>query len=201
MVFSSRKGCIRHRRSRRKSIRGRKRKSHTKRVRFVGGYGAGSSFVGAPITPGDITGWPGVAGDRQGTFYAPSPNGVPAGNIDPPISTRLTNQRQMNSPGSGMSLSGGNRRRLRTNRTRTRFRKNKRGGMPFVPQDITNIGRGFLNNISSMIAGTEGVPYFNQNPLPYKQDGLIHTNKYISPPNVFQIHNNVGKSIANNSSY
>ena len=59
----------------------------------------------------------------------------------------------------------------------------------------------FLNNISSMIAGTEGVPYFNQNPLPYKQDGLIHTSKYISPPNVFQIHNNVGKSIANNSSY
>ena len=189
MGYSTRKRHIRRHR------RGRKGKSSTKRVRFAGGYGPGSDFVGAPITPGHISGWAGVAGSNQGTYYKPSSFGVPAGNFDPSRSTRLNNQAM------GMNLAGGRRRKSK-NRPRSRSRsRSKRGGMALVPQDVTNIGRGLLNNLYSTVAGTEGVPYFNQNPLPYKQDGLLYANNYISPPNVFKIHQNMGNSVAHNSNF
>ena len=82
---------------------------------YKGGYGPGAGPVGFPWKGENIGSWPGVAGVAgQSNFLPLSENGVPAGLLDPPMSTRnnlygggLTDLIPQDLVNFGRSLTGG----------------------------------------------------------------------------------------------
>ena len=106
--------------------RNNKKKKKTTRKNMRGGtwYGLASGPVGCSWQGGSPSTWPGVAGKvGQSNYYQLSPNGVPAGYFDPPISSSNV-----------MKMKGGSKNRKYKKTRKGKRRKNvgstrrKKGG-------------------------------------------------------------------------
>lgn len=176
----------RHRR-RGKSHRRSYRKIHRRYKKiYRGGFGPGAGPVGYPLVPGNISTWPGVAGNDQGmgNHYAVSNVGIPSGPFDPPISSRGIAE-----PFSSSFKYGGGRRRY-SRHSRTYKRKYKGGGI--IPQDLVNLGRSVGHEISSMASKFVGAVNQPVNPMPTQDQGIDTNYKIITAkvPNLYNISRN-----------
>ncbi len=160
----------------------RHRKSHRRSNRKIyrGGFGPGAGPVGYPLAPGNISTWPGVAGNDQGmgNHYGLSKVGIPSGALDPPISSRGIAE-----PFSSSFKYGGGRRSRR-------YRRKYRGG-GIIPQDLVNLGRSVGYGISSLASKFVGAVNQPVNPMPTKDQGIDTTYKIVNSsariPNLYNI--------------
>ena len=147
-----------------------KRSSHLrKRHHLKGGYGPGAGPLGFAWVGKDVNTWPGVAGvDGQSNYLPLSKDGVPAGLLDPPISTRNSVQ-----GGGGLS-----------------------DLMPQDLVNVGRSLTGGVQGIMFGFEGVDR-PY-STFPLPTNQPGMnsVQTNYSSTPPNINAIHQAAGKTVA-----
>ena len=155
----------------RKSTYKKHRKSTRKSKRMCGGFGPGAGPLGYAWVGKDVSTWPGVAGvPGQSNFLPLSKDGVPAGLMDPAISTRNNVQ------GGGGGLTD------------------------LLPQDLVNFGRSLTGGVQGMVYGYQGVerPYSTLS-SPTNQPGMNASAVNYSnsmPPNISAIHQAAGRTVA-----
>ena len=177
----------RHGKSHRRSHKRTHRKTHRRyRKTYRGGFGPGAGPVGYPLVTGNISTWPGVAGNDQGmgNHYGLSKVGIPSGPFDPPISSRGIAE-----PFSSSFKYGGGRRRYSRHSRRPR-RKYKGGSI--IPQDLVNLGRSVGHGITSMASKFVGAVNQPVNPMPTQDQGIDTNYKIITArtPNLYNISRN-----------
>ena len=198
--YNKKRGGKKHKTKHRRKVHRRARKHRGGGCGCQTGGGAvcaPSPFVGRDWGP-TYASWPGTQGSPNGytepNHFKVSPNGITGGLPNPPI------------PGNdvqfGSGLSGGNKRKRKTNHKKGGKRKNKtrkgrkqRGG-GLIPQDLVNLGRGVGHGFYSLVNDFRGVSA-PSSPSPTDQP-IDQNYAYIGegPPNIPKIIKDAGKSVA-----
>ena len=148
----SRSKYSRRRRTHRAKRRHHSRR-HTMRHTMRGGFGPGSTITGTngPNAWGSQPSeWPGAMGDHSGTYFKPSPLGIPSGSFQPPA---IANGPLNTAPYPPSLQRGGSRSR----RKRLRFRPTRGGGGISLIEDGTNVIRNIGNTMGNILRGFQGV--------------------------------------------
>ena len=126
----------------------RRRRQLTRRRFMRGGFGPGSTITGTngPNNWGPQPDqWPGAMGDHSGTYFKPSPVGIPSGPFQPPA---IANGPLNTAPYPPSLQKGGGRKRYRARRG---------GGGISLVEDGTVFLRNLGNTMGNVLRGFQGV--------------------------------------------
>jgi hypothetical protein len=153
----SRSRRLRH--SRKTKRHSRRRVRHVTRRRYIrGGFGPGSTIAdtNGPFAWGSQPStWPGANGDHSGTYFKPSPLGIPSGAFQPPV---IANGPLNTIPYPPVlhEQKGGGLCRQRRSRSRRHMKRRGGGGISLV-EDGAVFFRNIGNTMGNVLRGFQGV--------------------------------------------